>query len=425
MTDHDALLRAICESPDDDTPRLIYADFLEDAGEAERAAFVRAQVELARTPNWEPFAVRCRTRQREWSEAGEPFRYLLPPLGPDVTWHAEPFRRGLGWRVNVSNLRTWAAIAPRLYRFAPVGELHLKAAATRDDWQDFAAGEWVKHFRVIHLEGGSPVEPLLALCANPAAAGITDIHFHRSSSPGLPELVEDMFASPLGRGLRGLHFSVGHEPPAVLLDTLREAKVRLRGMSFRNMKLNSALMERLLHSTIASELEELELCDDRLRERGEWEDPWPNDPEWMTELPSTLRSLRIENGALRHSDFEAFGEEPFLPFLRSLDVSRSYNLCYDFFDYRSVGQVRSLSLRSCRLDLEKWRKLVQSRVWMNLVHADLRGNPIGEGAFRRLMQAPLPPNLTALQLDPPEEPDRLAALREKYGEALDGGGLPG
>jgi len=48
MNDHDALLRAIGEHPEEDTPRLMYADWLEENGEPERADFVRNQVALAR-----------------------------------------------------------------------------------------------------------------------------------------------------------------------------------------------------------------------------------------------------------------------------------------------------------------------------------------------------------------------------------------
>jgi uncharacterized protein (TIGR02996 family) len=48
MNDHDALLRAIGEHPEEDTPRLMYADWLDEHGQPERADFVRNQVELAR-----------------------------------------------------------------------------------------------------------------------------------------------------------------------------------------------------------------------------------------------------------------------------------------------------------------------------------------------------------------------------------------
>ena len=43
MTDRDALLASVLASPDDDAPRLVYADWLEEHGEPERAEFVRRQ----------------------------------------------------------------------------------------------------------------------------------------------------------------------------------------------------------------------------------------------------------------------------------------------------------------------------------------------------------------------------------------------
>ncbi len=38
-----ALVRAVCEAPDDDVPRLVYADWLEEHGRPERAEFIRLQ----------------------------------------------------------------------------------------------------------------------------------------------------------------------------------------------------------------------------------------------------------------------------------------------------------------------------------------------------------------------------------------------
>ena len=46
--DWPAFLSAIVAEPDDDTARLVAADFLEENGEPARAAFIRIQVELAR-----------------------------------------------------------------------------------------------------------------------------------------------------------------------------------------------------------------------------------------------------------------------------------------------------------------------------------------------------------------------------------------
>jgi uncharacterized protein (TIGR02996 family) len=46
MTDHDALYRAILAHPDDDTPRLVYADWLEENGRTEEAEFIRVECRL-------------------------------------------------------------------------------------------------------------------------------------------------------------------------------------------------------------------------------------------------------------------------------------------------------------------------------------------------------------------------------------------
>ena len=54
MSDGDALLRAILDSPDDDAPRLVYADWLEEHGDPARATFIRAQIQLTRLPDNDP-----------------------------------------------------------------------------------------------------------------------------------------------------------------------------------------------------------------------------------------------------------------------------------------------------------------------------------------------------------------------------------
>jgi uncharacterized protein (TIGR02996 family) len=46
MTDCDALLAAILTNPDEDTPRLVYADWLQENDEPERAEFIRLQCRL-------------------------------------------------------------------------------------------------------------------------------------------------------------------------------------------------------------------------------------------------------------------------------------------------------------------------------------------------------------------------------------------
>ena len=47
MSQHAGFLRAILDDPDDDGVRLVYADWLDEHGQPERAEFIRVQCELA------------------------------------------------------------------------------------------------------------------------------------------------------------------------------------------------------------------------------------------------------------------------------------------------------------------------------------------------------------------------------------------
>jgi len=51
VTDENAFLQAVIADPDDDAPRLIYADWLDENGQSERAEFIRVQIALARMPS--------------------------------------------------------------------------------------------------------------------------------------------------------------------------------------------------------------------------------------------------------------------------------------------------------------------------------------------------------------------------------------
>jgi uncharacterized protein (TIGR02996 family) len=53
MAEHGGLLQAVLDAPEDDTPRLVYADWLEENDEPARAEFIRVQVEAASLPGTE------------------------------------------------------------------------------------------------------------------------------------------------------------------------------------------------------------------------------------------------------------------------------------------------------------------------------------------------------------------------------------
>ena len=68
MTDGDALLAAICAHPAEDTPRLEYADWLQENGRDERAEFIRVQCERARLPEPDELCIGSVTPAASWQE---------------------------------------------------------------------------------------------------------------------------------------------------------------------------------------------------------------------------------------------------------------------------------------------------------------------------------------------------------------------
>jgi uncharacterized protein (TIGR02996 family) len=415
MTDHDALLGAVCAFPDDDTPRLIYADFVEEHGDGRRAAFIRAQVKAARMPLWEPFAVYCRYRKPEWNEFGRPFRASLPELpAPDLGWGFMAFRRGFGWRVLVQSLLAWNRIASDLLECAPVGELDLNPPSIRDDWRAFARGDWVRRLRVVHLDGPSPVEPIRALCESPHAAGITDIHFNRASSPGLPELIDDLLQTPLGRGLKGLHFRVGYESLDHLIQALCSAtSTILDRLSFQTMGITPLHLARLFQSRLTSQLQELQIRDERL-------DQDPNEVffEWLERLPPTLLSLRLPKTELNGERIRMLRSSGLLARVKALDLSQNAaaGSLPDLF--AGSGNVRSLDLIGNRVAPELLLGLTQSPGWHGLVRLNLRNNHLPRAVVRPLMNAPIPKDLTALLIDASTDGDIQSTLKRRFGKRL-------
>jgi uncharacterized protein (TIGR02996 family) len=408
MTDHDALLAAICNEPEEDTPRLALADWLDENGEPERAAFVRAQIELARTPPWEPFAVLCRWRQRDW-HTGEPFRPSLPPVdGWHVEWHEEAFHRGLGWRLNVRSLVAWDQTERAILGRAPVGAMHLWSAATLDDWRHFAASPIMRNLREVHLVA-SPIEPLRALRESPHPPPVADLYFERASGAGIAFVVEELLASPLARTLRGLHFHMGYASLEDLVETI-SGVTAIERLSFDTMGLTGELMRRTIEPMQWRELRELDLSGNPLGN-----DVW----DLVHALPETLQSLSLAATSLTGQAYQSL---EILQNLRRLDLSRnrlSPRLAKALARGPWLTGIRSLNLSRSRVGERELRWLTLARFWPNLVELDLRENPIPRAGVRHLLDAPIPVDLTALVLTGDTlGQDSREELRRKFGERV-------
>jgi uncharacterized protein (TIGR02996 family) len=163
MTQADAFLKAIVEHPEDDTPRLVCADWLEEHGDPARAEFIRVQCEIARGQAGDPRLGALRTRE------GKLFNEHKTEWRKDVqTWARSSvrFARGFIDRVTVraSEFGRWGAL---LLRRAPIQELRIDRVT--DDVLARAA-EMPEMARLRRLEldvGDFTATGLRALAASP------------------------------------------------------------------------------------------------------------------------------------------------------------------------------------------------------------------------------------------------------------------
>jgi uncharacterized protein (TIGR02996 family) len=140
MNERAALLRAVCENPDDDTPRLVFADWLDEHDEPERAEFIRLQCEVARLQTDDAQLGGLSRRASELQKQfGKQWLDQLPtPRSANVRWVAaapngwldgKTFDRGFACQLFAQTAAGLAKHADVLFSATPVRRLliwHIK-----------------------------------------------------------------------------------------------------------------------------------------------------------------------------------------------------------------------------------------------------------------------------------------------------------
>ena len=195
MSDRDALLAAIRQAPRDDAPRLVYADWLDEHGDPDRAEFIRLQIEI------DPFR-RPDTDLDRWRRAVID-RHLDNPVPndfpPDLHGYADLARRERTLR----KARQWEWLG-RLGRVDEDSADHLKVAFRRGFAEEVGLtasaflefGDDVRAacplLRRLTLFG--PRDQMPELAAMPALGGVRELvladwltaHDARALAPSLP-----------------------------------------------------------------------------------------------------------------------------------------------------------------------------------------------------------------------------------------------
>jgi uncharacterized protein (TIGR02996 family) len=163
MNDQTALLRAICENPDDDTVRLAYADWLEEHDDPTRADFIRTQIEFHRTSPGDPLY-----RYVLWRNLAFEKRYTAELRAELPVWPGVDFGnhiRGFVEDLHVDHYRTLREHAREVFGTFPIRSLRVRHLSEPHLLADMPELQYVRKLNLLRC--GLTLEQLGALLASP------------------------------------------------------------------------------------------------------------------------------------------------------------------------------------------------------------------------------------------------------------------
>ncbi|MBA4189077.1 MAG: hypothetical protein C0467_13850 [Planctomycetaceae bacterium] len=237
MDDRHALMAAIIANPDEDTPRLVFADWLQEHGdkhEQARAEFIRLQCELAKLPEKPVTANHRRAKALHKKH----FKAWMGPLSQSTSmWD---FSRGL--------LENWYCTATEFAK-----KSHEKEIC-----------EWLPRLGVSSVLITRPTTRVRAIADSPALAWVSELCwlYTKLDDAGMQAVAETLHGSQLSRlllselsctnvGLRALAKSAA-------FPNLRELGLRA---SSRRTEYTHTGMIRILESEHFPELDSLDMLD--------------------------------------------------------------------------------------------------------------------------------------------------------------------
>jgi uncharacterized protein (TIGR02996 family) len=355
--DGNVLAAAVRAEPDEDLPRMAYADWLEENDDPDCANFIRAQVELARR-SWDdperPRLLDLEARCRPAAEA----RYKHIPRGVS-------FERGFP-RTDLYAPHL-AEIAPTLHQAGPVLHIHLSAVKSRT--REAAACSALEGLPCLSLESNALTgEGLITVLQSPFLRGLVDLDL-KSTSLG-PAAVREM------AGLRW---------------------PRLRKLRVSRNKGRAQLLQALARAPWLGQLTDLDLSGNYIGEDELVALAREGDLGRLEALDLSALYFASTGGA----SFARFLSHPRLGRLRRLvlgNLSLGTDHLAALASAPSLTDLTDLSLTGCGLDASGVYALASARQLGRLATLDLSMSLRDDDSLRVLAEARGLPALTTLRL---------------------------
>lgn len=371
-------LERICASPDDDAPRLIYADLLDERGDP-RGEFIRIQIALARLPCDDPS--RAELARRECAMLGR-YQTKWSEILRGIAGSAE-FCRGF-IETAVVDARTFLRRAGDLFRMTPLR--HMKLLDVGSSLARLMASPYLARLSMITIFAQHIDDRLTrALADSPHLDNLRSLNIARNRvgdrgieqiawSPRFRNLIElDIGDNAVGdtgvraiaessnlSGLRSLECrrnEIGRAGLGWLCSSSTLTQLKRLGVSLNYV---GTYQEGSMPAHGAVSLDQLDLSDNGISGEG---------VQWVTTLPGIRDLKRL---ALDRNEVGSPGAAIFAR-------------------WSGAATLRSLSLPTNRIGDTGARSLARSRYLHQLVDLDLSDNPIHDpGAFEFLKSTSLP-----------------------------------
>jgi len=408
---HDALYRAICAQPNEDTPRLMFADLIEEGGDQLRAQFIRTQVALAHVPVYDPAWVKARLHEPD-AATGWGMAHTLPKVPGGYSWQRFEFRRGFPWKVGVHSWAEFWNAGDAVFGIAPIQALDI--SAQDGDLSDFACWPHLDRIRKLDVSDGWNNElNIIHLAESEYATGITELAFEFDGLA--PDGLRALAGSALFTRLTALELRSVQLLPALLADSLGAAREpgALSRLSLPFNRIERDTAEHLFALPVMHGLQHLDLSDNkRLGVEG------------VTALAESgvvrgLRILNLSNTKPGVPGMKALVETGGLAGLRMLDLSDNglgpvaMKVLAGCGGFRGL---RVLNLTSNPVGDAGATALAGNRSLAGLLELDLRDADIHDAGAVALAESPHVDNLLRLDLRNSDNRSLGGAAREALAE---------
>jgi uncharacterized protein (TIGR02996 family) len=329
MTHDEAFVQAIREAPDDDTPRLIYADWLEEHGRAERAEFIRVQCAWADPHTEESQAEALLDRaqallSRNWEEWVGPLRALvgLNASRRGEVWlagdyHPDGLSRFCRGFVDALSLSadTLLEQTPTLACLVPLRRLRLWGAGRRA--AELAACSFLDGVTELdfpdYFDSSMTADGARALAQSPYLGRLTALSLYRNNVGDRG--VEALARAPWFAGLQALNLSDNGVSSAAIR-ILASARARLTVLRLGDNAVGPEGVEVMVSASEPGCLQTLDLHRNPLGDRG---------AAVLAEAPflRTLEALNLSSCEVSDAGAAALARSPHLAGLRLLELNHN------------------------------------------------------------------------------------------------------